>query len=326
MMMPEKDHLYFQLLQACQSADLELRLGALEGLDKHGYLHLVPVPFLLGRLDAAMDEREQAAILRLLLRREEPLPQETLEVLLDLLEALQPALLREVVSALSVAQAEEMLDLLQCSLEECREEPEMSEESTSWEEYIPAEVLFALLAHPDVCLGALDVLSLLPPQSIPIEAILPYCSHEHGIIREVALATLWVAEERVPLEPILEALRDSEPKVRAIASHACMFLVEWRGEQFPLEPLIQALNDDYPPVREDVLDALGKAPLRAPMEPVVAALSDSCVFVRCAAVETLGLMGKRVPTSISPLIQALAASDPDPRVRQRASQTLLRIA
>lgn len=323
-MMSEGDDFYLQLLQSCQSADLNQRLDALEGLSKHRYLHLVPVQFWLDRLDAATSEQEQVALVRLMGRLEEPLPEEALEAMLDRLETFTLPLLGEVVSAMAVAQAEEMLNLLSWLLEDFAES---SEDPARWEEDIPAEVLFALLAHPhpDVCLGALDVLSQLPAQSIPLEVVLPYRSHEQGAIREATLRTLSAAERQVPLEPVLAALRDPESGVRAVASHTCISLVGWLGEQFPLEPLVQALNDESDQVRENLLDALGKAPLRAPVEPVVAALTDSCTYVRCAAVETLGLIGQRVPPAIRAIVQAVSESDPDSRVRQRASATLLRI-
>jgi HEAT repeat protein len=114
--------------------------------------------------------------------------------------------------------------------------------------------------------------------------------------------------------------------VRALASHACIFFVEWLGEQVPLEPLVQALNDESPSVREDLLDALGKVPARAPIEPAVAALTDSSIYVRCAAVETLGLMSPRVPLSVFPIVATMSTSDPDSRVRERAASTLLRFS
>lgn len=326
--MTQQDAACHDLLQACLSPDLQQRLDALEGLYTHGCLHLVQVPFLLDRLTAAPIESEQVAILKLLGRLEEQLPEEVLETLLDHLETLEPSLLAEVVNAMTLTQAEEVLNLLYCQLEDYLESEESSEDPDGWQEALPTEVLFALLAHSEteVCAGALDVLYQLPSHSIPVEMIRPYCSHKQALVRETALRTLWLAERRAPSDPFLVALSDPEPRVRAVASHACMFLVEWQRELFPLDPLVQALGDEWAPVREDLLDALGKAPERAPVEPVVAALADSNYCVRCAAVETLGLIGRRVPPSVPPIVRAMSQSDPDSRVRERATATLLSIS
>ena len=325
-MMSQGDNDSFYTLQAFQSDELQHCLDALETLRQQDYLHFVPVVFLLNCLKATTSEREQADILKLIGSLEEPLEEAALTTLLDHLEAFPPALQREVVNALTVDHAEDVLERLFCLIEDFKEES--NEESAKWEDFLPAEVLFALLAHSDteVCAGALDVLSQLPHQLIPLDIVLPYCLHEDGTVREVALKTLVAAEQRVPPEPILAALRDPETTVRAVASHACISLVNWFGEQIPLEPLVQALNDSSSPVREDLLDALGKAPKRAPIEPVAAALTDSTFYVRCAAVETLGLLGQRVPPAIKPIIQIISESDPDPRVRTRAAATLLKLA
>jgi HEAT repeat protein len=162
-----------------------------------------------------------------------------------------------------------------------------------------------------------------PPQSIPIAHVLPYCTHEEKYLREAAIKTLMATEHCVPIDVILSALGDPEPEVRAAASFGCIRLLEWFGDQVPLEPLLQALRDEYPPVRENILDALGKAPLRIPVEPVGAALADSIFYVRCASLETLALMGERVPSSLYPALQKLSGSDPSAQVRQRATRALL---
>ncbi len=171
--------------------------------------------------------------------------------------------------------------------------------------------------------AALEVLREWPPDAIPLETVLSYCTHEKGYVREAAIKALRAASLRVPPDVVLSALHDPEPQVRAAASHSCMSLVEWFPDQIPLESLLAALHDEYPAVREDVLDAFGKIPLRIPVEPVIAALSDPVQYVRCAAVETLSLMGERVPSSIHPLLQEMSGSDVSAHVRQRATRTLL---
>jgi HEAT repeat protein len=325
--MRENDSLYRHLLQECQSADLQRRLDALEDLRQYEYLDLVPAQFLLDRLNSTSIEREQAAIVQLMYQIEEPLPIQALMTMLADRETSTLLLRMEVAHILAVVQAEEALNLLLQLLADPDEEIALREVITwdlaQWGERIPRALLLRLLADPELCGAALDVWREQPAQSIPLEIIVPYCTHEETSLRAAAIKTLLAAEQRVPLEPILVALRDPEPEVRTAASYGCIRLLELFGDQIPLEPLLQALRDEYPPVRENILDALGKVPLRIPVEPVTAALIDSTFYVRCAALETLALMGERVPSSLYPLLQAMSGFDPAPQVRLRASRALL---
>jgi HEAT repeat protein len=181
----------------------------------------------------------------------------------------------------------------------------------------------SLLDDPELCAAALDMWRSQPSQTIPLERIVPYCTHEEKYLREAAIKTLLAAERLCPPDLILAALDDPEPEVRTAASFGCISLMEWFGNQIPVEPLLSALSDEYPSVRENILDALGKVPLRIPVEPVAAALTNATFYVRCAALETLSLMGERVPSSLFPLLRELSGSDPAPRVRLRATRALL---
>ncbi len=308
--MRKNDIFYLHLLQECQSADLQRRLAGLDGLGKDEYLGLVEAQFLLDRLNSTSNAQEQMAILE---------DWETSTVFLRM----------EVAHVLTVKKAEEALDLLLRVLLDPEEHPWLRETLTgdlaTWGERISEELVLTLLAdsQPGVCTAALEVLRERPPHAIPLESVLPYCAHEKKYIREGAIKTLMAAEQRVPIDPILSALHDPEPEVRAAASHACMSLVEWFPDQIPLELLLESLHDEYAAVREDVLDAFGKIPLRIPVEPVIAALTDPVSYVRCAAVETLGLMGERVPLSVYSMLQKMAGFDDSAHVRQRATRTLL---
>ena len=325
----KKDSFYLYLLTQCQSADLQQRLDALRDLGRHDYLDLVDAQFLLDRLNSTSDAQEQAVILRLMGQVKKPLPVDALMAILADWET-SPILLRMgVAHILVVVRAEEAFELLLRLLLDCEEHPWLREVITcdlaTWGEHLSRDILLTLLADPDpaVCTAALEALRERPSQTLPLEIVSAYCTHERGSIREAAIKTLLVTEQRVPLDLILSALNDPEPQVRAAASHGCISLVEWFGDQLPLEPLVQALNDDNPTVREDLLDTLGKAALRAPVEPVIAALTDPIFYVRCAAVETLGLMGERVPSSVYSMLQEMSGSDISPHVRQRATRTLL---
>jgi len=327
--MRSNDSFYRHLLQECQSADLQHRLEALDDLRKHGYLNLLEAQFLLDRLNSTSHWQEQKAILGLMSDIEQPLPTRALMAILEDWESSDVFLRMDVAHTLAVKKAEEALDLFLRVLLDPEEHPWLRETMTwdlaLWGERISEELLPTLLVdtEPAVQTAALDVLRERPPQSIPLELVLPYCTHEKKYVREAAIKTLMATEQRVPIDPILTALHDPEPEVRAAASYGCISLLEMFGDQIPLEPLLEALKDEYPPVRENMLDAFGKIPLRIPVEPVAAALTDSTYYVRCAALETLSLMGERVPSSLYPLLQAMSGADPTSQVRLRATRALL---
>ncbi len=323
------DLLYLHLLKECQSDDPERRLKTLEDLRRHGYLDLIEAQFLLDRLNSTSHAQEQTAILRLMCEIKKPLPVDALMAILADWETSSVFLRMEVAHTLAKVQADEALGLFLRILQDSEEHPWLREAMTwdlaIWGKHISEELLLRLLTDPDpaVCAAVISVLHDRPSQTIPLEIVLPYCSHEKPYVREEAIKTLLATELRVPPAPILAALSDPDPQVRAAASYGCISLLEWFGDQIPLEPLLQALGDEHPPVRENILDALGKVPWRIAVEPVAAALTDVTFYVRCAALETLSLMGERVPSSLSPLLQELSGSDPFPQVRLRATRALL---
>jgi len=329
--MLRKDSFYLHLLHECQSVDLQHRLEALEDLRRHEYLDLVEAQFLLDRLNSTSHWQEQRAILQLMNQINKPLPTRALMAILADAETSSIFLRTEVAHTLAVTKAVEALDLCIRLVLDAREHPWLREALTwdlvIWKERVTDELVLTLLAdsEPAVCAAALEVLRHRPSEAIPLDLVLPYLQREEKYIREEAIKTLVAAEQRVPIDPILRALHDQEPEVRAAASHACMSLTEWFPDQIPLEPLLEALHDEYPPVREDILDALGKIPLRIPVEPVAAALTDSTYYVRCAALEMLSLMGERVPSSIYPTLREMSGSDPAPQVRLRATRALLQL-
>ena len=327
--MRKNESFYRHLLHECQSADLQHRLEALEDLRRHEYLNLVEAQFLLDRLNSTGHWQEQRAILGLMCQIKKPLPVEALMAILADRETTSVYLRMEVASTLAFVKAEESIDLVLRLIQDPDEEVclrEMLVESlATWGERISDETLLALLANPEpaICAAALHVWGARPSQTIPIATVLPYCIHEAWYVREAAIKTLLATEDRVPIDAILAALSDPDDHVRDAAAHGCIQLVERFGDQIPLEPLLQALNDDYPSVRENIVDALGKAPARAPLEPIIAALADPLYYVRCAALEALSTMGERVPAELYPMLQAMSGSDPVAQVRLRATRALL---
>ena len=326
--MSEKDLFYRHLLQQCQSPDLSQRLAALEDLSKLDYLDLVPGQFLLDRLNSTSIEREQTAILEVMGQLPSPIPVEALLTILADRETSTTHLRAEVVHTLAVIKSEAAIGPLLRLLQEQDEDLDLrrgiAEDLESFGERLPFDALIEAVADPDIDISAAAMKAMsVQPSLIPIALLLQYRAHPEWYMREAVVKTLMATGERVPIEPIIAALGDPEPRVRAAASRGCIRLLEWFGARVPLEPLLKSLADEYPPVRENILDAFGKVPLRIPVEPVAAALTDSTYYVRCAALETLGLMGERVPSTLYPLLQEMSGSDPTPQARTRATRALL---
>lgn len=205
--MREHDSFYQYLLAQCQSADLDHRLGALEDLRAHEYLDLLVPQFLLDRLNATSHWQEQMALLQLMCEIKKPLPLQALMAILEDRQTSSVFLRMQVAHVLAVVQAEEVLDPLLRLLADPNEEIAVREAITGdlalWGERIPRELRLSLLADPQLCAAALDMWRTLPAASIPIEAIVPYCTHEDPYLRAAAIKTLLAADERVPLEQSL---------------------------------------------------------------------------------------------------------------------------
>jgi HEAT repeat protein len=235
---------------------------------------------------------------------------------------------------MSVAHAlrgvEEAFELSLQLLQDPKEHPWLREvlagDLIVWRERLPAGFVLTLLDDPTVTSAVVEALRDWPPETIPVDRLIPFCTHERKYLREVTIKTLMKTERRAPIAPILAALHDPEPEVRAAASHACMELVKWLPDQIPPDLMLQALSDEYAAVREDALDTLAQMPLRVPVEPIIAALDDPMPYVRCAAVEMLGVMGERVPSSAYSVLRQISGADESAHVRQRATRSLLLLA
>jgi HEAT repeat protein len=247
-----KDHLYLHLLARCQSPDLGHRLDALEDLRQHEYLDLIPAQFLLDRLNSTGHWEEQTAILRLMCEIEKPLPIEALMAILEDRETSSPFLRAHVAHVLTVIHAEDAIDLVLRLIQDPHEEVYLREvligDLAFWGERIPRAFLLTLLDDPELCAAALDMWRSQPSQTIPLERIVPYCTHEEKYLREAAIKALLATERLCPPDPILAALGDPESEVRTAASYGCISLMEWFSDQLPVKPLLSALHDEYPPV------------------------------------------------------------------------------
>lgn len=327
---PMRDDSFYQyLLHECQDPDLDRRLAGLADLRGHRYVDLVEPQFLLDRLNSTPHWQEQRAIIGLMCEIEKPLPVDALMAILEDRETSSFYLRMEVAATLAYIHAEEALDLVLRLIQDEEEEIALREALVftlpTWGEHVGNDLLRQLVADPTepLCAAALHVWQHRAPETIPTVLILPYCTHTEPYMREEAIKALVATENPAAIEPVLAALADPEDEVRDAAAHGCITLVERFGEQIPLEPLLALLHDAYPSIRENIIDALGKAPERAPLEPVIAALSDELYYVRCAALETLGLMGDRVPTALYPRLQEMSGADETAQIRWRATRTLL---
>jgi len=114
------------------------------------------------------------------------------------------------------------------------------------------------------------------------------------------------------VNPLLTALKDSDPNVRKSAAEALVKI----GSP-AVNPLIAALKDSDKEVQKSVAEALGKIGQPA-VNPLLSVLMDSDSHVRRFATEALGKIGDS--KAIDPLITAL--NDSDRYVRESAAEAL----
>jgi len=101
--------------------------------------------------------------------------------------------------------------------------------------------------------------------------------------------------EKTPLEKCLEALRSSDPSIRAAAVAA----LQGMGEE-ALGYIIEALSDPHYSVRIAAAEALGEIGDPDSVEALVQALGDAREDVRIAVISALGRIGDR--RAVGPLI------------------------
>jgi HEAT repeat protein len=127
---------------------------------------------------------------------------------------------------------------------------------------------------------------------------------------EVLRALGSFGEDAAPaLAQLSEALRDSDPQVRAAAAWAISQIGPQAASAIPA--LGTALSDTDPRVRSHAALAFrAMGPAGSPGIPeLIRALNDSVDYVRASAVEGLGSMGAAAQTAVKPLIERLLAKD-----------------
>ncbi len=93
----------------------------------------------------------------------------------------------------------------------------------------------------------------------------------------------------VAVEPLTEALKDKDARIRRLAAGALAKL----DVKQPLEPLIAALTDKSSGVRYRAAGGLGKTGDKRAVEPLIAALADGSDDVRAEASRALGNLGDK---------------------------------
>ncbi len=131
-----------------------------------------------------------------------------------------------------------------------------------------------------------------------------------GSVRENAAEALGLLRDRRAVEPLINALNDSDEEVRWKAAWALGNI----GDKKAIKPLIYALNDDRWSVRRFAVTALGKIGDKSAVGSLINALNDPDWHVRKYAANSLGKIGDE--RAIKPLVNAL--SDPDSDVRWKA--------
>jgi HEAT repeat protein len=327
-MMPNADPYFLHTLHACHHSDRNIRLRALEMLEKE-YIAQVKADFLLHLLERASDYEEQAAILSVMSLLGPRAPVEELTTrLLD--RDTQNWMLREAVARALAALGEPApLDIFISILQNPTEEVGLREEIAyllgRFGERVPVEVLVAAIGESDPAICAAAIESVMAQgHRAPLEPILAHITHPEWYVRMAAVRALSAAHERAPIEPVVAALGDPDARVREAAVMGIDLLIEWFGARVPLKPLITALSDEDANVRESALDVLANHPEFAPIELVIAALNDQNPYVRCAALLVLERMGSpRVPEEVYPILLTMASLDPYPNARKYANKAIL---
>ena len=322
-----RNNIFQEVLHSCQNPNLQVRLSALETIEKE-YLDLVKAEFLLLLLRKTSVYQEQVAILLGIISQmgsRAPI-EELLAILLD--RDTSDEMLRIVVARTLAALGEDapidaFIGILQDSTENASLREEIAGLLGEFGERVPLEVLVAAVADPDPAVCAVAIGSLIKlGRRAPLEPILVHVAHTEWFVRMEAIRALSSARERAPVELIVAALSDPDPRVRAAAAQGIDLLLEWFGTRVPLASLVAALGDEDDDVRESTLIALKNHPQYVPMELVVARLDDQNPYVRCAALRILERMGERVPEEVYPKLLEMAATEPHINARKHAIKTL----
>ncbi len=120
-----------------------------------------------------------------------------------------------------------------------------------------------------------------------------------------------------PLAELLQALRSSQWEIRAATVHRLGEIV-LRKRQFLQAPLLEALQDEHPLVRAAAIRALSHLGKDIPLEHILLALRDPAYEVREMAVLVLGEVSEQV---VDPLQSFLVVAQQDVHSSVRTAAT-----
>ncbi|WP_456474222.1 HEAT repeat domain-containing protein [Candidatus Pyrohabitans sp.] len=121
-------------------------------------------------------------------------------------------------------------------------------------------------------------------------------------------------DELQALDPLIDALREGDARVRSVAASALAKI----GDERAVGPVVNALFDEDSRVRASAAKALGTLKSIKAVKPLIASLSDRDSAVRASAARALGSIGDT--RAIEPLIASL--SDRDSTVRASVARAL----
>jgi HEAT repeat protein len=135
--------------------------------------------------------------------------------------------------------------------------------------------------------------------------------------RKVGAEILKKQRERVPVEPLLNALGNERAEIR----EAALDVLAEQGERVPLGRLLEAVHDDSWLVREAAAKALLKQGLRVPLEPLLQLLSERRSPLPSNLADVFKMYGERLP--LEPFLNCLVNNDDDDKHRAVLARDVL---
>ena len=178
---------------------------------------------------------------------------------------------------------------------------------------IPKDMLARL--SPDRMRNAPDAKAIERLRAIAVTHVK---QHEADLVRERSLWALSLVRDGRIVEPLIQALSNSDWKVRAYAAWALSEANDSRAS----DKLIAALGDQHWRVRMHAAGALQRLGGPAAVTPLINVLSDKFWQVRITAVDALARIGDRRAVAA---LNEVAKKDPREMVRDEAEHALQRI-
>ncbi|HET8840118.1 MAG TPA: HEAT repeat domain-containing protein, partial [Ktedonobacteraceae bacterium] len=171
---------------------------------------------------------------------------------------------------------------------------------------LPIELLQTLLYDNAGAVGgvAWDALRNMG-QRVPLQLWLDALQHEQNHIRKYALESLKAYKDQLSAELLLEIL--ALPKVESDVCADCMRALGLLDERAPLDPLLEALQDSNEHIRLSALDVLNQLQVSVSASILLPLLSSRVTGSQAA--QTLASLAEEAP--ISALLEMARSGSPD---------------